>query len=87
MLYHREPRLPIDTELMSIEDCSGDEIDVNIEAAMQIQKYLQVEAMVNIKASQKRQKEIYDKNHASATQVIEMNIMSTLCTKIICLHL
>ena len=63
MLFHREPRLPIDAELIAQHPSESTDIDSNIETMLQIQRDVQVEAMGNITSAQKRQKKNYDKRH------------------------
>ena len=66
MLYHREPLLPIDIELML--DHSSDDvepIDDYIQAMLQVWDDLKPEAMRSIKRAQDYQKEYYDKRHTT----------------------
>lgn len=64
MLYHREPRLPIDIELMS-DTNAGDDADMDdyIAAMLSVRNNLKPEAMKNIEKSQQDQKYYYDKKH------------------------
>ena len=64
MLYHREPRLPIDIEVMpdSAADDGHGAIEEYISAMVEVRESLKPNAMENIK-SQAYQKKYYDKRH------------------------
>ena len=61
MLYHQEPHLPVDIELIP-DKKSGDDIDIDdyITAMLSVRNNLGPVAMKNIKRSQK---DYYDKKH------------------------
>ena len=69
MMFHRHPRLPIDTELKQSESeatrqvlQSGDH-EAFIEEMLQIQDEIQVQACKNIEEAQHKQKDYYDRRH------------------------
>lgn len=80
MLYHREARLPIDTELMpgSSKDGDGDGgMDDYIQAMLQVRDDLKPEVMKNIKSAQEYQKQYYDKRHAPQVYIILCSLTFT----------
>jgi len=86
MLYHREPRLPIDTELMP-DKKSGDDPDICDYATtmLSVCNSLKSEAMKNITNAQQYQKRYYDKKHGYQVCTYRLQIQPYFDS--ICMHL
>ena len=70
MMFHREARLPIEADVEQNETVTSEDIDTETTADAFIEKMLKRQEDIksipgeNIKKSQKKQKECYDKRHS-----------------------
>ena len=65
MMFHRQPSLPIDSELLPLLDKSGEpDYEAFIEKTASVCEEIKEVASCNISKAQKNQKEYYDKRHS-----------------------
>ena len=65
MMFHRQPRLPVDSELLPVSDVGEVDIDLFVERMVKVRDELKDKASVNITKAQHDQKEYYDRSHSS----------------------
>ena len=86
MLYHREPSLPIDVEVMSdsVADSEEHSVDAYIATMVDVRDSLKLDAKKNIERSQKYQKSHYDKRQGSQVNTILTTLSSPIfqCEKL-----
>lgn len=69
MMFHRHPRLPIDSELKQSEADGGNQVlesknhEAFIDGMLQVQEEIRAQACKNIEEAQQIQKEYYDRRH------------------------
>ena len=65
MMFHRQPRLPIDTELMAkVEGTEEQDVDIFMEKMIKARDDLKSKAGANIVKAPAKQKEYYDHRHS-----------------------
>lgn len=64
MMFHRQPRLPIDSELLPISEVGEPDIDQFVEGMIKVRDELKDKGSANISKAQQDQKEYYDKRHS-----------------------
>lgn len=72
MMYHRQPRLPVDIELMPgvEEGIEEQHVDTFVENMIEIRDNLRAKAGTNIAKAQTKQKEYYDSRHSPEVYII-----------------
>ena len=64
MMFHRQPHLPIDSELLSVSDVGEVDVDLFVERMVKLRNELKDAASANITKAQQDQKEYYDRRHS-----------------------
>ncbi len=79
MMFHRQPRLPVDVELNGEDDVCEMETDTEafIEKMLKRQSNVKSNAAENIAKAQAKQKENYDKRHSPEVSKL---MQLTACT-------
>ena len=64
MMFHRQPCLPIDSELLPIPEVGEPDVDQFVEGMIKVRDELKNKGSANISKAQQDQKEYYDKKHS-----------------------
>ena len=70
MMFHRQPRLPVDSELLPMSDAGEPDFDLFIENMVKVRDELKDKGSANIAKAQRDQKEYYDKRHSPEVCII-----------------
>ena len=63
MMYHRQPRLPIDVEFLPNQSLEDENVEEFLSTMLQIKDEIKDKASANITKAQSQQKEYYDRRH------------------------
>lgn len=80
MMFHRHPRLPIDSELKQSEVDGGNQVleskkhEAFIDRMLQVKEEIRAQACKNIEEAQQMQKEYYDRRHLPEVRTCMHNI-------------
>ena len=80
MMFHRQPRLPIDTEMMAkVEGTEEQDVDIFMEKMIKARDDLRSKAGANIVKAQAKQKEYYDHRHSSEVSTNFFSLIHHQC--------
>ena len=63
MMYHRQPRLPIDVEFLPNHSLEDENVEEFLSTVLQIKDEIKDKASANITKAQSQQKEYFDRRH------------------------
>ena len=78
MMFHRQPRLPIDSELLPMSEVEESDIDEFVERMVKVRDDLKDKGSANISKAQQDQKEYYDKRHSPEVCMHDFKINTTI---------
>ena len=81
MMFHRQPSLPIDSELLQSLDCDEPDFDAFIEKMTCVTDEIKATASQNISKAQSEQNKYYDRRHSTevSSMVHDMSTTVTYC--------